>query len=249
MTFKAKISDVSLFKDAITTIGELIDEGIFKATKDGFGLIAADRAMVSVVDFKMLPLSFDEYTVEDEVKIPLNLSNLISIIKRATSRDKIALELKDNKLEITFRNASVRRFVLPLLDISEEEIPPIEQLEFKAKASIKSSVLRDGIKDAEVIADSVIFETDGKIFKMIAEGDISSSELVLEKGSDALLELSSAEHVKARYPIDYLKKMVKGYKLSESVTLRWATDYPIKLEFKALDRAYLNFVLAPRVEE
>ncbi|MCD6403062.1 MAG: proliferating cell nuclear antigen (pcna) [Candidatus Aenigmarchaeota archaeon] len=249
MTFKAVISDVSFFKDSVVTIGELIDEGIFKATKEGFGLIAADRAMVSVVDFKMLPLAFDEYSVESDVKIPLNLSNLISILKRATTRDKIILELKENKLNVTFKNSSTRKFVLPLLDISEEEIPPIDQLEFKAKASVKSSVLKDGIKDAEVIADSVVFETDGNVFKLIAQGDISSAELVLEKGNDALLELEAPEHVRARYPIDYLKKMVKAYKVSEVVTLRWSTDYPMKLEFKVLDKAYLNFVLAPRVEE
>ena len=41
--FKALMSNSSIFVDSITTIGELIDEGVFKINKNGMTLIAADR--------------------------------------------------------------------------------------------------------------------------------------------------------------------------------------------------------------
>ncbi|HDJ96751.1 MAG TPA: proliferating cell nuclear antigen (pcna), partial [Candidatus Aenigmarchaeota archaeon] len=228
---------------------ELIDEGIFKIDKNGLKLTAADRAMVAVVDLRIPATAFDELKVENEVKLPLNLANFISILKRASSRDKLIMELSDGKLKITIKNSSTRSFTLPLLEISEEEIPPIEQLQFKATVSLKSDVLEEGIEDASIVADSVVFEATPTSFGMKASGEISSTELSLEKGNEALGDLKVEESVKARYPLDYLKKMIKAAKIADTVTLHWSTDYPMKLEFKALDKAAITFVLAPRVAE
>ncbi|HDD71596.1 MAG: proliferating cell nuclear antigen (pcna) [Candidatus Aenigmatarchaeota archaeon] len=247
--FRAVLSDVDLLKDSLAAVGEIIDEGVFKLGKDGISLIAADRAMVAVADFKILATAFEEYKIDEEKNIGLNIANLLSILKRAKAKDKLILELKDSKLELTLQNSSKRRFVLPLLDITQEEIPPIDQLEFTTKAEIKSDILKAGIDDAEVVADSVVFEAKPNKFAMRAEGDISSAELELEKGNEALLEIKAKDETRARYPLDYLKKMAKAAKVADSVVLEWGQDYPMKLSFKVLDKLNLSFILAPRVQE
>ncbi|MDP3734180.1 MAG: hypothetical protein Q8R37_03040, partial [Nanoarchaeota archaeon] len=53
---------------------------------------------------------------------------------------------------------------------------------------------------------------------------------------------------KAKYSLEYLKKMVAGEKLSDTVSLRFNTDYPLKLEYKITDKLLLSFILAPRVD-
>jgi proliferating cell nuclear antigen len=146
-------------------------------------------------------------------------------------------------------NASRRRFVLPLLDLSQEEIPAINQLEFSTKVQVKSDVLQSGIEDAGVVADSVLFVATPSRFGMKADGDVSSTQLELEKGTKSLIDLMAAKEAKARYPLDYLKKMVKAAKLADSVTLEWSQDYPIKISFRSGDKVSLSFVLAPRVQE
>jgi DNA polymerase III sliding clamp (beta) subunit (PCNA family) len=55
--------------------------------------------------------------------------------------------------------------------------------------------------------------------------------------------------VRARYPLDYLKKMIKASKIADSVVVEWGKDYPMKLEFKSKDKCQLSFILAPRVSE
>ena len=217
--FKAVLSDVNLFKNVVSTAAELIDEGIFKANKNGLRLTAADRAMVAVVDLNVPATAFDELTVEGEAKLPINLTNFISVLKRASSKDKLIMELVDNKLKLTMKNSSTRSFTLPLLEISEEEVPPIEQLQFKASVSLKSDILKEGIEDADIVADSVLFEATPTSFSMKAKGDISSTELILEGGNEALGELKVEGSVKARYPLDYLKKMVKASKIADTCLL------------------------------
>ena len=247
--FKATISNVDLLKDTVSTIGELIDEGIFKVDKNGLGFVAADRAMVAVVECRLPATVFEEFNVDGDYQIPVNITNFVSVLKRATSDDKLTLELKENKLDVLMKGKSTRRFTVPLLDITQEEIPPIDQLDFKAKSKIKADVLKNGIDDAEVVSDSVLFEANKDTFTMRATGDISSAELVLNKGDEALIDFQVRENVKSRYPLDYLKKMVKASKLSDEVSVMWSKDYPMKLTFKDVDKVELNFILAPRVQE
>ncbi len=247
--FKIAMSNPDIFRDSITTIGELIDEGIFKIDKNGMTLIAADRAMVAVVDFRLPPTVFDEFKVEGEQNLAVNISNLVSVLKRIKPKDKLIMELKENKLEITIENSSSRRFVIPLLDISQEEIPPISELDFKAKVRIKTDVLKSGIEDADIAGDSIIFDANNEKFSMRASGDITSTELTLQKGNKNLVDLNITGSVSSRYPLEYLKKMLKASKLAEETSLKWAKDYPMRLDFSTLDKVSLGFVLAPRVSE
>jgi len=247
--FKAALNNVSLLTDSISTIAELIDEGIFKINKEGISMVAADRAMVAVVDFQILATAFDKFDVDQDHSVGMNVANLLSVLKRATAEDKATFNLQDAKLEIVLENASRRRFVIPLLDISQEEVPPIDQLEFTCKAEVKPGILQSGIADAEIVADSVLFEADRNRFGMRAEGDISSAQLELEKGNQSLLDLKTDGDIKARYPLEYLKKIIKASKIANSVSLEWGQDYPMKLSFKSTDKVSLTFILAPRVSE
>jgi len=243
------MTDSGLLRDSISTIGELIDEGIFKVDKNGLSLIAADRAMVAVVDFKLPATVFDEFNIDKEQTIAVNMTNLVSVLKRVGANEKLELNLKDNKLEIVMTNSSKRKFTVPLLDISQEEIPPIDQLEFSAKVKVKADVLKSGIEDAIIVSDSIVLEAASNRFSMKATGDISSAELTLEKGNEALLDLGVTGIVKSRYPLEYLKKMIKASKLANETNLRWSKDYPMRMDFMTVDKVSMGFILAPRVSE
>lgn len=247
--FRAVISDVELFKNVLSTVGEIVDEVIFKVSKDGLSLRAADRAMVAAVDLKISSKAFDSLEVDEPLNIGINLENLISVLKRASARNKVILDLKDSQLEVRIENSSKRKFLLPLLEITQEEIPQIDQLEFQAKAEVSGDILESGIEDADIVSDAVSLKASPSSFIMRAEGDVTQSELKLEKGSEGLIDLDSKEEVLARYPLDYLKKMIKAKKISDTVKIEFGKDFPVKLTFEVKDKCTLSFVLAPRVIE
>jgi len=247
--FKATLSKLNLLTDSVSSIAELIDEGIFKVNKNGISLLAADRAMVAVVDYKLPSSAFEKFEADEDHSIGMNIGNFLSILKRASSGDKLTFSLKENKLEILLEGSSRRRFTLPILDLSQEEVPQIDQLEFVTKVELKPSIFQSGIDDAEVVADSVMVEATKTSFGMKAEGDISSAQLELEKGNEALIDLKCDNDIRARYPLDYLKKMAKASKIAQTVSLEWGQDYPMKLSFKSPENVSLTFVVAPRVSE
>ncbi|MBL7206551.1 MAG: proliferating cell nuclear antigen (pcna) [Candidatus Aenigmarchaeota archaeon] len=248
MVFKAVLSDPELLKSSIPIIAEIIDEGIFKVDKDGIKLLSPDRTMVSVVDLKILSSAFDEFKADEPADIGVNMANFVAILKRIKGTDKLTLELEKNKLKFTVEGDGKRKFDLPLLDVKVEK-PPVDQLNFTGKIELESSVIEEGVADAEVIGDSVFLEAKPESFKMFAKGDVSSTELELTKDSKSLLGLEVKEAIKAQYPIEYLKKMIKAAKISPQIVLEFGTDYPMRLSFKSLDKLSLAFVLAPRVSE
>jgi len=247
--FKAEISDVDLLKNSIPIIAEIIDEGLFKITKDGISLLSPDRTMVSVIDFNLKPAAFDKFEVDEDVSIGLNLANFVSVLKRAKSSDKLVLEYeKGNKLKVIIKGSGTRSFEIPIIEIKTEK-PPVEQLEFKGRIEIESSMMEEGIADAEIAGDSVIFEATKDSFKIYSKGDVSSTEMKIMQGDQGLIGVKAEGSVKARYPLEYLKKIIKAGKLSKQLVLEFGTDYPMRMSFDALDKLTLKIILAPRVEE
>ena len=49
-------------------------------------------------------------------------------------------------------------------------------------------------------------------------------------------------------PSIYLKKIMKGAKLTDTAFLSLGNDYPLKIEYKIRDKMSLQFILAPRVQ-
>lgn len=248
--FKMVLNDVDLLKNTIPIIAEIIDEGVFKVDQNGISLLAPDRSMVSVVDFRLPSTAFDKYKVDAPTSMGLNLANFVNVIKRIKGSEQVTLELsKDGtKLKITVEGNGKRVFEIPLLDIKDEK-PPIDQLSFPGRIEVESGIIEDGIADAEIIGDSVVFEADTEYFRISARGDVSSAELEMGKKDSGMLKLHVPEKLRARYPLEYLKKMVKAAKLSKHAVLEFGNDYPMRMEFKAVDKAHLSFILAPRVEE
>jgi hypothetical protein len=42
--------------------------------------------------------------------------------------------------------------------------------------------------------------------------------------------------------------MSKAASFADSVTVRFSSEYPLRLDFKALNQAQMSFILAPRIE-
>ncbi len=245
---KVILANADVLKNSIGIISEIIDEAVFTFDANGMSLLSPDRNMVAVVDFRLLSAAFEEYKVDTEVKIGLNLPNLVSILKRVKANEKITLSMPKNKLEMLVEGSGKRKFEIPILDIKRDK-PPIEQLAFPGKIDLESSVLEDSIEDANIIGDSAIFEADPNNFKISSKSDTSLWELTMQKGEQGLLSLDIKENLKSRYQLEYLKKMAKACKISKQVTIEFGNDYPLRLSFKEIDKVNLNFILAPLSDE
>lgn len=246
---KLVLADPKHFKDSISVISELVNEGTFKVTKDGIELVAMDPASVAMVMFKLLSSSFTLYDLDQDREISLNLSNLKQVLRRAKNNDMLTLEIpEENTLQITLKSSSKRTFNIPLLDLDDRK-QPIPNLTFPIQISTDSSVLIDAIEDASIIAESVTFIADPEKLSLEGVGDMSKAHIEIRADNDQTkITSETTANVRSKYSVEYLKKIMAGAKLADKVEMFLSQDYPLKLEYKVVDRLSLGFILAPRME-
>ena len=240
------LAEPSYLKESISIISDLVNEARFKVTPNAIELVAMDPANVAMVIFKLLSSCFTEYNVSKEIEIGINLANLKQILRRASSKDMLTMELEENRLKIELRSNTTRTFYLPIIELEDKD-QKIPALQFPVKIVTTSSILNEAIADVDVVGESVAFIADGKKFILQAEGDLNQARIEI-KEDEATKIHSSDEKVKSKYSIEYLKKMINGSKLSDEVTIQFNKDYPLKIEYKTVDKVMLSFILAPRVD-
>lgn len=244
---KLTLAEPKYLKDSISIISELVTEARFKINKTGIELVAMDPANVAMVIFKLLASSFVEYQVENDIRLSINLNNLKQVLRRAKPNDMITLEVIDNKLNITLKSKTKRTFSLPIIDGDERE-QKVPELNFPVTITTDAEQLIESIEDVDIVGESVSFIGEQNAFLISAEGDMSKALIEIPADETTTIKTTKAEKVKAKYSVEYLKKMIAAGKLVPTVTIQFNKDYPLKLEYKAVDKLMLSFILAPRVE-
>jgi proliferating cell nuclear antigen len=244
---KLTVAEPSYIKDSITIISDLVNEARFKINKEGLELVAMDPANVAMVIFKLLSSAFTEYDVKEDVEMAINLSNLKQILRRAKSNDMLSLELKENKLNIQLKSNTVRTFNLPIIELEEKE-QKVPDLKFPVKITMPCNMLNDIVEDTSIVAESLAFQAEPKKITITAEGDLSDVKIEIKEDDNTKISVDSSTKIRAKYSIEYLKKMVGASKLAENVDIRFNKDYPLRLDYKEVDKLMLSFILAPRVE-
>ena len=240
------LAEPKYLKDSISIISDLVNEAKFVVKKEGLELIAMDPANVAMVIFKLLSSCFTEYDVKKDVELGINLGQLKQILRRAKANDTVTLDDEEGKLNIQFRSDTVRTFSLPVIEMEEKE-QRVPELTFPMSVQTNSAVLSDAIGDVDVVAESVTFMADMNKMTISAEGDLSKAKIEISPGDGTKIEMKG-DKVKAKYSVEYLKKMIEAAKLSNQVTIHFNNDYPLRLDYKQIDRVALSFILAPRVE-
>lgn len=240
------LAESRFLKDPINIISELVNEVTLKIKGDNVELVAMDPANVAMVKFNLLSSAFVEYSVEKPIDISVNLDNLKHILRRAKSSDVLSLELNGNKLKIEFSGDSKRTFNLALLDLDDQGHKEPD-LKFTGKVEMSSSILDEAIEDMGVVSDAVLIGLEKENISIQASGNMSNAKINMPASEDINIKLDG-EKISSKYSIEYLRKMMKGAKLTDSAHIYLGNDYPLKIEYKVRDKMSLQFILAPRVK-
>ena len=240
------LNEPRFLKDSILIISELVNEANLKILKDRIELVAMDPANVSMVIFNLLSSAFAEYDIKSERVIGINLVNLTQILKRVKPTEILTLELDEerNRMHVILKGTTTKKFELSLLDIDERE-QKIPNLKFNAKIETNTLMFNDAIEDMDIIGDSLSLTAITNNFLIESEGTISKGKVEITSDDETTIQVGD-KGVTSRYSIEYLKKIIKGSKLTNIVSLEFGQDYPLRTEYKVVDKLSLQFILAPR---
>ncbi|MEM0001417.1 MAG: proliferating cell nuclear antigen (pcna) [Desulfurococcaceae archaeon] len=247
---RLKFREATVWKYAIVAISKIIEEASFKINEEGVRLRAMDPSGVALVDFYIPHNAFYEFDVSNEVNIGVNMDELAKVLRRARKGDELVLEMTQlGKLGVYLEGRGSRRFMLPSIELSYQEIPEIS-FEESFKCKILPKLFKDIVKELEAISDAIELyapeNSDALYFK--AESEIAEAEIVLSSASGALIEYESTKEARSKYTIDYLSDIVTASQAAETLSLGFGNETPLKMIYELPGGGTLQFYVAPRTD-
>lgn len=243
------LENPGLLKKSMEIISDIVLEGTFVFKPDYVELVALNSNNVVMVIFRLLSTNFEKYNVKEEFQISLSLEHFSDVLKRCDDKAKLTLSIdKDyNKLKIISEGKNQKIFELSLIDFNDENLQKVPNLTFPVKIITSSANFTNAINDLNFLENGISFKINKKKFSI--EGKTNSMSGKVEVNEDIDVKAENDKDYHCRYSIEYLKKFIKSEKLVNTVELSFNEDYPLKVEYKLVDRLLLGFILAPRGED
>lgn len=241
------LENPSLLKKSMEIISDLVLEGTIVFKPDYMELVALNSNNVVMVIFRLLSTNFEEYDVKNDTKVSLSLEHLSGVLKSCDEKSKLSLIIEDeNKLKIVSYGKNKKEFELSLIDFTDENIQKVPELKFPVKIVSSTANFTNTVNDLGFLDEAVSLKIENK--KFIMEGKTNSMSGRVEFSEDVDVKTDDKDY-HCRYSMEYLKKFTKAEKLVGTVEISFSNDYPIKIEYKIVDRLLLGFILAPRGED
>lgn len=246
---KIVLNDITLLRNSLDAISGLVNEATFEFSPNGLILKAVDPAVVAMSVLQMLPTCFTQYEIENSIKLTMNLDYFLEVLKRVRPSDKVIIELQEDKghLKVSMIGNMKRNFVVSLLENPEKE-QNVPTPEFVGAIILENNVLKEAVKDCQMVSDCATFKATPQSFTITATGDLNNVKYELTKDSPSLKDTTFKEEHLSKYSLEYLEKVIRGNKVSEQTKIQFKTNYLLEVEYKTLDKLSLTFILAPRVD-
>lgn len=238
------------FKRISTALKTVVDRIPIIVAPDNFAIEALSPDKVVLVLVELPSASFEEYSVNEEVRIVAERDDLVRALRRAGKRDKVSIEYVAGTRELRVKVFNLRmnlerEFVVPISDVAFERVGPIE-VDLEVSTSLPSSELATIIKDVTVVGDEMMLHYTGKELKVLAQGDVGSYEAVLRHFQPLSYLEASVSNAMAKYGVEHLKAIVKLISLADECKISFGTDKPLKISFEVPGGGRVFVWIAPR---
>jgi len=252
--FKTKNS--SYFKSIVSFINNIVECANFKLNKDGVKIVSMDKAHVALLDCFIPSSFFSHYNFTDgqcDITLGINIELLMKILNHLKPEDELIFEYKGDSLDISFINEKYKKFYnIKLMDIDSDELC-IQDCSSATGINIESKYLYEIIKDFNDIGEVVKFivskqriDNENQNIELECTGDMTGLRMVLCNDD---LTLSNLQDISLEFSLKNLEIFSKGYNLNKFVNIEIDNNFPIKMSYQIISDGYINYFLAPRIED
>jgi proliferating cell nuclear antigen len=241
---KAVLPEAKMFKELVETIGNIADEVALLFTSEGLTIKALDVDQSSLIDIYFPKEMFLEYDIEEPMSVGVSINNLKKVLKHLKKGENLAIEPEGEYAKFTIGAGGVvsRMFRFRNLEVPTPEIPELN-LSFTATAKVMAQSLKKVIEDIEAIGGSTQFRAtpEALVIRSVGAGKL---EVNFAQGSLALISLEVSEPAESIYDTSKLVNVLGITKISDVVTLSFASKMPLKAEF-SIGPGRVTYLLAP----
>ncbi len=237
-------SSAKQFLTLLSVLGNIVDEALFRFTKDGLTIKALDPAQIALISIKMPSSSFIEYSIEGELSVGVNVSNLIKTLPRPKKGDKLIFSANEEFYELIIEGASTKRFKYRSIEVSSQEIGELSP-EFKVSALIVAKAFKEAVKDLKG-AGTITFVAEDDQYLYLKASELGA-EAKLSRAGGSILEMEVKEPSRSNYDEDYILKVLDLTGVTDAVNLKFANEVPLYLSFALVEGGSVEYLLAPKM--
>ncbi|MCL4391575.1 MAG: hypothetical protein M1284_02375 [Candidatus Parvarchaeota archaeon] len=245
---EAEFKDAEIFKKMMDSTGSLMSDVSIDFNEEGFAIKAMDPANIAMILFEAKKSIFSSFNIDKPIKISVSLDDLNGILRLVRKDDKLKISDSKNKLILDINGKNRQHFTIPLIDenYTAQKIP---QLKFTAEITVLSSLIKDSVKAAALVDDSIYFTVDRPRFIISSKSEEKefSQELSINDNKE-IFDMKSESTTRSKYSIDYLSKFLYVADPEKPIRLSFSNNYPLKLDYEINTDASMSFILANRLE-
>lgn len=242
--FRALLDDANNLKYIIESMAELVDEAVFFLRKEMLSMEACDPSLVCKVELDLQSSLFNEYYASEERTVGLSMNALRKISRRIHLGDGMIVELNGGTMDFTLQSSIERQFQCMLLEPQEGVLPTIN-VDYPVFVEMDVSIFKEGIRDAAIVANSVLFEVNDEEMVISAEGDTERARIRISRNSESVKKFIVKEKCCSRFNLGYLVSFLHSSYVSDRVHIYMGNkNLPLRIDFP-VEGMRLTFYLAP----
>lgn len=242
--FRASLDDAKDLKYIIESISDLVDEAVFFLREDMLSMEACDPSLVCKIELDLRSSFFNEYYATEKRTIGLSMNALRKISRRIRLGDGMSMELNGGSMDFTLKGPIQRQFQCLLIEAQEDILPQIKA-EYPVFIEMDVGVFKEGIRDAAIVTNSVLFEVTPDELVISAEGDTERARIRIAKSSESVKKFVCTEACCSRFNLGYLTSFLHSSYVSERVHIYMGDkNTPLRIDFP-VEGMRLTFYLAP----
>ena len=258
---KLQLKDSKHWKSLIEAINAVVTETNIYIDAEAMTLTAMDSVRVAMMSMKIMKDDFEVFELPNPVpaefrlKIGINLTDLLKIIKRADSNDIITLEIANDTADKLIHlsmlkegTTRAKKFSLRMIDIDEDKIPfdQLMSIPLSDRFSINTEFLAEAFADSLIYTDGITVIANDKGIMLKNEGAVGAFEYELEKNDLIYAELPN--QCENTFTIVKLQSLLKITSVSPMVEISFDNEAPMRWTYKLYQNSSVVFFIAPRVE-
>jgi len=228
-----------IFRDMLETILPVREETKLRFAKEGLCSKITDYGNIALVDVSLPNGLFNDYLLDKDVEVGLNVKNLLLYTKLGDSEDNI-------KIEITDRFKMLLSIFDPTYMASASNIPD----EFECKCLVGIEEIRKIARAANQMRnDTLIFELDNLHENLSISTESDEESIKLETYVVDTLNKKSNHNLKSGYPTDFLFSISNTfYNLGiQELELSFGNEFPMQLSSPLHETGKVVYYIAPRI--
>jgi len=235
-----------IFRDVLETIVPVREETILKFTKENLSSKITDYGNVVLVDVSLPNGLFNDYLLNKDVEIGINVKNLLLYTKLGNPEDNIKIEITD-RFKMLLGNFEIDMDILdPTYMTSVSKLPD----EFECKCLVDIEEIRKIARAANQIRnDTLIFELDNLHENLTISTESDEESIRVETYVIDTLDKKSDHNLKSGYPVDFILSITNMlYNLDiHEIELSFGNEFPMRLSSSLHETGKVVYYIAPRI--